>query len=250
MLNVYLVDDDQTVLDNYYAKRGLFSGCGFEICGSARSSVKALEEIRAKRPEAVISGLDMPELSGIGLLEALRRENNPVLFAIISDSSEFEEVRKFFANLDGFDYILKPVGERCIEDLLNRLSAKIWRANALDALADEETKAQTPSRDLNGILKYLAEHFAHSHSLGSVGRIFDINPNTVCNLFAKHLGTTFVSYLTSVRMDNAAALLRSSDMSIKDIGTSCGYASYFYFTKVFSKTFDKTPTEYKKDLSR
>jgi two-component system response regulator YesN len=217
----------------------MFLDCGFKICGTETNPIKALEEIRSNRPDIVFSDLKMPELSGIGLLSALRRDNIPLLFVIISAYSEFRDVRKFFTIHNGFDYILKPVMDRDLIELLDRLSAKI---NDLLPMTAEETT----SRELNGILEYLKEYLAMDHTLESVGSLFNINPNTVCNLFARHLNTTFISHLTALRMAKAEELLRTTKLAIKDIGVNTGYPNYFYFTRIFAKTHSgRTPTEFR-----
>ncbi|MDR2570506.1 MAG: helix-turn-helix domain-containing protein [Oscillospiraceae bacterium] len=239
MNTIYLVDDDQLVLDTFLMKRSLFMECGFEICKAETNPLKAFNDIRELRPDAVLSDMKMPQLNGIGLLEALRRENIPILFVIISAYNDFADVRKFFTVTGGFDYLLKPVSDRELTELLGRISTKIYGGTTMTEITE------TPSRELNEILKYLGEYYAMNHTLEIIGRISGINPNTVCNLFAKHLNTTFIAYLTTLRMKKAAELLYSTDMAVKDIGMRCGYSSYFYFTKVFSKTYGKSPTQYR-----
>nr|AGS53568.1 response regulator receiver protein [uncultured bacterium contig00062] len=239
MNTVYLVDDDEIEINKWKMRAGVFLDCGFEICGTETNPIRALEEIRAGRPDVVFSDLKMPELSGVGLLAALRRDSVPLLFVVISAYNEFRDVRRFFADNGGFDYILKPVTDRDLIELLEKLSAKI---NALPPV----TPAETPSRDLNGILEYLKEYPTMGHTLESVGTLFNINPNTVCNLFAKHLNTTFIGHLTALRMARAEELLRSTALTVKDVGVRAGYPNYFYFTRIFAKTHDgMTPTEFR-----
>ena len=239
MNTVYLVDDDPIVLYDFSMKRRLFMECGFTICGMETNPLKALENIRAERPDAVFSDLKMPELTGVGLLAALRRDSIPLFFVIISAYNEFKDVRKFFTEYNGFDYLLKPVSDRDLVEILTRLSAK------MNDLPPVTVETETPSRELNEILKYLKEYFVMNHTLESVSTIYSLNPNTICNLFSKHLNTTFIGYLTSLRMAKAAELLRDTDMTVKDVGINCGYSNYFYFTRVFAKTRNQTPTEYR-----
>jgi YesN/AraC family two-component response regulator len=240
MNTVFRVDDDEIEINKWTLRRGVFLDCGFERCGAETNPIKALEEIRSKRPDVVLCDLKMPELSGIGLLAALRRDSIPLLFVIISAYNEFRDVRKFFVGHGGFDYILKPVTDCDLIELLEKLSAKI---NDLPPVA----AAETPSRDLNGILEYLKEYPAMDHSLESIGTLFTINPHTVCNLFAKHLNTTFIAHLTALRMAKAEELLRTTTLAVKDVGVKAGYPNYFYFTRVFVKTHGgKTPTEFRK----
>jgi YesN/AraC family two-component response regulator len=239
MKTIYLVDDDEPIINAMLERQSLLLGCGFELIGAETNPIRALDHIRAKRPDVVFSDLKMPELSGIGLLEVLRRDNIPLLFVIISGYKEFEEMRKFFTIHNGFDYLLKPVSDVELTNLLGRLYVKLGGQPPVP-------ETETPSRELNEILIYLKEYSTMNHTLESVGKLWNINPNTVCNLFSKHLNTTFVAYLTALRMEKAEELLRTTNMAVKEVGINAGYASYFYFTKVFAKTHDgKTPTEFR-----
>lgn len=97
----------------------------------------------------------------------------------------------------------------------------------------------------NEILAYLQEYSAMRHTLESIGEKWDINPNTVCNLFAKHLNTTFVAYLTGLRMKHAEELLTTTTKSIKEVAYVSGYNDYFYFCRVFKDSHNCTPTAYR-----
>ncbi|MDR0325732.1 MAG: helix-turn-helix domain-containing protein [Oscillospiraceae bacterium] len=241
MKTIYLVDDDMPIINAMLEKRDLLLGCGFEIIGAETNPIRALDHIRAKRPDVVFSDLKMPELSGVGLVEVLRRDNIPLLFVIISGYKEFEEMRKFFTVHNGFDYLLKPVSDVELTNLLGRLYIRLGGQ-------PPEPETETPSRELNEILKHLKEYPAMNHTLESVGTLFNIHQKTVCKLFTKHLNTTFVAHLMALRMERAEGLLRTTNMTVKEVGINAGYTNYFYFTKVFAKTHDgKTPTEYRSE---
>jgi two-component system response regulator YesN len=245
MNTVYLVDDDPLVLDYLLLKRGLFAECGFEICGAETNPLKALEEIREKRPNVVLSDLKMPELSGVELFDALSGDIFKPMFVIISAYNEFADVRKILAQAEyrGFDYILKPISDHTLADLLTRLSAEISHETA-----GSGAEPETMSRQLNGILKHMRAHPTMNHTLESLSERFSVNPTGICNLFAKHLNTTFRAHLTKLRMERAEELLRVTDHSVKEVGIHCGYANYFHFTQLFDKTYGKTPTEYRREL--
>lgn len=237
MRTIYLVDDDQLVLDKYWARRRLFFEGGFEIIGAQTNPLLALEEIRSTRPDAVFSDLKMPGLTGSGLMEELRGDIFRPLFVIVSAYNEYKEVRKLFLT-HGFDYLIKPVADCDLVDLLNRLAKKI----------DYEVpviKKQTPSRKLDEILHYLKEYSNMNHTLDTISERFSITPGSICNLFAKHMNTTFSAHLNALRMEHADELLRTTDKPVKEIAVNCGYGDPLYFTRVFSKTHGMSPTRYR-----
>src|SRR5918992_1077381 len=53
------------------------------------------------------------------------------------------------------------------------------------------------------------------------------------------------TYLLTRRLERAAALLRTTDRSVADICLSVGLQSIGSFTTSFTRTFGKSPTEYR-----
>ena len=233
MFRAYLVDDEPLVLEEL-ASNPLIAECGYQVVGSSSDTFKAVKEIKTLSPDVVLTDLRMPDCSGVDMIEKLRKSGAACEFIIISAFPEFEEQRRFFL-LGGFDYLLKPVSEINLQQLLNRLTGK---------LVDKKMKGldKTPSPKLNEIIEYLKENIAKAHSLESVCEKFQMNRSYFSQLFANHLGTTFTAYMTKLRMEEAANLLANTQKSVKEIAEMCGYGDYFYFCRVFRKYHLCTPT--------
>lgn len=240
MNTVYLVDDDSLNLEQLVNRRNIFLECGFEIAGAETDPVKALETIRTIKPGAVFCDLKMPGMNGIELWDELRRDDKPPVFVIISAYNEMADIRKIFKT-DGFDYLVKPVSN---EELVELLVGVGKRVNKHPPIADRKT--ETESEELNGIIAFFREYPAMDHSLEATAERSKLSPNTVCRLFSKHLNTTFMAYLTRLRMEKADELLLTTDMRVKQISPLCGYPDQFYFTRVFKREHGgMTPTDYR-----
>ncbi|MCD8022091.1 MAG: helix-turn-helix transcriptional regulator, partial [Lachnospiraceae bacterium] len=66
--------------------------------------------------------------------------------------------------------------------------------------------------------------------------------------FHEMLNTTPMQYVMETRLKKAAALLRSTNKSAKDIALDCGFNDTSYFTKMFRLRYDCTPGKYRKLL--
>ncbi len=53
------------------------------------------------------------------------------------------------------------------------------------------------------------------------------------------------AYISAIRLNKAIELLRDTEISINDIASIVGYASPNYFAKVFKKSQNLTPSEYR-----
>lgn len=52
----------------------------------------------------------------------------------------------------------------------------------------------------------------------------------------------------NLRMKLAVQMLSSTQLQIQTISQHCGILDVNYFTKVFKKTFHKTPSDYRKTM--
>ncbi|MCH1641270.1 AraC family transcriptional regulator [Paenibacillus timonensis] len=96
---------------------------------------------------------------------------------------------------------------------------------------------------------YIQNHLGHDFGIEDIADYLGISSSYFCLLFKNHFGETFVEYLTKQRMEMAKCLLRSSERSIAQIGTSIGYQERRYFTKVFQKYTGMTPSDFRQKES-
>lgn len=129
MLKVLLVDDEPFIV------KGLsvlidWKKEGFEIVATASNGQEALNILKEQEVDLIISDINMPEVTGLELLQKIREEHlSDAYFVILSGYADFSYAQKAI-RYDCSDYIVKPV-ER--EELLKVL---------LDVAALRETKAQ------------------------------------------------------------------------------------------------------------
>ncbi len=92
---------------------------------------------------------------------------------------------------------------------------------------------------------YIDANYHFSLSYKDVAREMGISPSYFLNLFKKETGTTFVDYLTSVRIDAAKQSLLTSDSSITQIAFDVGFNSSNYFSSIFRKLVGASAKEFR-----
>lgn len=103
--------------------------------------------------------------------------------------------------------------------------------------------------EIDKIRRFVSEHYMDDLSLSAVAAYVNMNESYLSNLFSKETGTSFIEYLTNIRIEKAKEYLRESDLKVYEISEKIGYCNEHYFSKVFKKVVGITPLEYKK-LSR
>ncbi len=104
------------------------------------------------------------------------------------------------------------------------------------------------NKNFLSMVKYINQNFTNEISIKSISDQLYLNPNYISQLFKKEAGTTFVKYITNLRIEKAKELLINSRLSINEVSKECGFKDYFYFIKIFKKHCNKAPTEYRKSI--
>lgn len=95
------------------------------------------------------------------------------------------------------------------------------------------------------ILSYIARHYMEDIALQDIAGYLGYSEAYFCKRFKQHFGHNFVSFLTDFRLKKAEELIRTTGLSIKEIGKAVGYPDPNYFTKVFRRFRGVSPSQFR-----
>jgi len=125
ILKTLIVDDESL------ARRGLAHRLNkiadIEIVGEARNGREALSLINEKNPDLVFLDIQMPGVSGFDVVQQLDAETMPIIL-FLTAYDEYA-VRAFEVN--ALDYILKPIDEQRLLQVLSRVRANLGQKRAV-----------------------------------------------------------------------------------------------------------------------
>lgn len=138
------------------------------------------------------------------------------------------------------------LGKSSLMELLsNKYITDIITLCFTESRAEHEGEYSIPEK-LNQIHSYLEEHYADKITLEQLSAQFFISKFHLSREYRKTFGTTLMSDLTARRISHAKSMLRFSDESVETIAQGCGFQDAGYFIKVFKKSENMTPLEYRK----
>ena len=73
-----------------------------------------------------------------------------------------------------------------------------------------------------------------------------INKYYLTKIFKETYGSTISNYLIAMRITKAKQLLRFTDMTVDEIGSTVGMSDANYFSRMFRKVEGISPREYRK----
>ncbi len=126
LLKTLIVDDESL------ARRGLNHRLkaipDIEVVGEARNGREALKLIAEKKPDLVFLDIQMPGLSGFEVVQQLDAETMPLIL-FLTAYDEYA-VRAFEVN--ALDYILKPIDEERLNQVLDKARGNLNQKRALE----------------------------------------------------------------------------------------------------------------------
>ena len=180
--------------------------------------------------------------------------NNPGQFSVFASYLLVDlifAVSKLVEKLGGDIKELKPeiLQRKFIDDAVG--NERNFRKNVEQVLsfALEFRDSKMTGRYGDVILKakrYIEEHYADQNTtLTTVAEAVALSPNHFSTIFSQECKTTFIEYLTNVRLENAKRLMRETEMKGYDIAYECGFSDPHYFSYIFKKNTGLSPREYK-----
>ena len=119
-----------------------WEGLGCELVGIACDAQEGWEVLLQQQPELLVTWVDLPGLSGLELVERLRPSLPNLKVIFLSESRDFEEVRRAL-RLGAADFLAKPFEPEELSRMVRRLAGSSPSQEAGSSQADRlQVKAQ------------------------------------------------------------------------------------------------------------
>lgn len=98
----------------------------------------------------------------------------------------------------------------------------------------------------NVAMGYIKENFERSSlCLNDIAQHANISPAYLSTLFKKVSGQSISDTIAALRIESACRYLSSTNLSLKEISSKCGYANQYYFSNSFKKKLGVSPSVYR-----
>ena len=115
---------------------------------------------------------------------------------------------------------------------------------------DKRQEPVIPESMVDNVISEIRKRYAENLSLTELAERNSVSPGRLSTMIKEKVGMTFSDLVVSLRMQKAKELLMNDRLSIQEIAEEVGYNDYFYFTKVFKRTENISPSKYRKTLSK
>ncbi len=245
--------------DEYIAVEGVMNGVdwdslGFEQVLQAYSYTEAVGVFQNNYVEILLCDIEMPDGSGLELVEWVNKHSPGTQCIIMSCHDEFDYARQAI-KLRCVDYVLKPVRypiltavlKKTMEAVENRRHKERMENYGQQYIEMVSGKNGDSSEDaVEKVERYIREHLSEELSVKNLADMVFIGADHLTRTFKKRYGKTVTDYILEQRMALAGELLKDPHLTITMVSDAVGFGNYSYFTEQFKRTYGKTPREYRK----
>ena len=109
----------------------------------------------------------------------------------------------------------------------------------------------TPGRNdlLSEILAYMNKRLTEPVTIEEICHEFYISRSSLQALFKTHLNTSPKNYLLNIKLQKSKELIRQDQYTISEIAYMLGFSSIHYFSRLFKKYFNTTPSAYSRKIA-
>ena len=126
--------------------------------------------------------------------------------------------------------------------ILYTMRKESWSANCPEGFDTGRARRIQIMEQARSIIR---EQYKNALTLDYLAGELNISPYYLSRVFSKESGFTLSSYITKVRMENAARLLSDPKMNVSEVAYTVGFKDSHYFSFVFKDYFGICPKEYR-----
>ena len=116
--------------------------------------------------------------------------------------------------------------------------------SAANKLAEIRKMPKAKEQRMVDIINYIQKNYSRV-TMDDLSKVFFLSTPYLSKYIKDNAGMTFQEVVMNARMNKACNLLRNDNSSIEKIAEKVGYQNVEHFNRLFKRTYNMTPMEYR-----
>jgi AraC-like DNA-binding protein/mannose-6-phosphate isomerase-like protein (cupin superfamily) len=142
-------------------------------------------------------------------------------------------------------HLLEFITQQFIAEVVTEWSARQSAQLLMAELVRGDRAAPAVPPELQRLQRFITDHLGRPMSLSDLTAFSSLSASTVGRLFRAHLKMTPVSWILQTKMQRAKTLLRTTRLSVSEVGRRVGIEDPYYFSKCFKHETGQSPRAYR-----
>ena len=231
---VLIVDDDPAILEMHaQVVQSYMPDCRVLKAANGRLALAMMQQ---EQPSLVLLDLMMPELDGIGVLEAMQEDERMRTIPVIVLTAQML-TQEDMARLNRSVTAVLEKGLFSTTEIL---------AQVEQALARNKNLGSDMQRAVRKVMAYIHEHYAEPISRENMAAHAGVSARYLTRCFQQEVGVSPITYLNRYRIKQAKRLLQVETKTITEVADAVGFVNSSYFARVFQREVGVPPRLYRR----
>ncbi|MDN5342703.1 MULTISPECIES: helix-turn-helix domain-containing protein [Oceanotoga] len=155
-----------------------------------------------------------------------------------------------YNNIKLNEFLFKIYKEFNEKTLISEFRTETLFRNILEEIfistQNNEIDKKNSSHLFNQVCSYIMDNYMNNISVKEICNKNNINENHLYYIFRKHINMGPGDYIIKIRLDKAKEFLINNNYPINVIAKNVGYPDALYFSRLFKKYYNISPTNYRK----
>jgi signal transduction histidine kinase/ligand-binding sensor domain-containing protein/DNA-binding response OmpR family regulator len=226
------------------------------IVEKAINGNEALEILKSKPIDIIVSDIMMPEMDGFELCENVKSNLDycHIIFIVLTAKNDLNSKIKGL-ELGADAYVEKPFSFQYFNTLLSSLLNKKLREKELFLQKpfipiQQVSMNKSDEQFMNNIIEIINDNLTNpDFNVEKLAELAFISRSNLHRKFKNLLDLSPVDFIRIVRLKKAAQLIKEEGCRVNEVCYLVGINSPSYFIKLFQKQFEMTPKEFEKQNS-
>ena len=248
MLKLFIAEDEEII------RQGLVCTIdwlrfGAKVVGDAPDGLAALEAIRKLKPDVVLTDIKMPRMDGITLAKKLQEDGGGIKVIFLTSYAEFDYAQEA-VRLQAADYLLKPVDEVQLADVLKRLAAK-RDVGQTEHAGNGKLVCEYHSGNpyVRHVLEAVKKGYKGRLRIETLAAEQGVSVSYLSRKIKEETGQTFGSLLAQYRLKRSLELLSAGTWRVYEVAEQTGFGDYKNYCMVFKKYLHTTPKAFMQQIT-
>ncbi|WP_081622168.1 GlxA family transcriptional regulator [Endozoicomonas elysicola] len=139
------------------------------------------------------------------------------------------------------------LGESVAQRVEQQFSHEIRKPFKDTHYADDHTTAHQ-DEIIVSLQDFIHHQFVSDISIEDMCRLSGLNTRTLNRRFQQATSSAPMEYVRKIRLDQARDLLKNTNLSIAEIALQVGYSDADYFSRLFKRQYQLTPSEFRRSV--
>lgn len=154
--------------------------------------------------------------------------------------AELQQLLKLLCSFSYPNIINEEMQNKVFSEFILLLLSDVYRYNRASNPISYRKKTY-----IEQACNYINKNYSQNLTITVLANYLSLNKNYLIKLFKKEMSTTPNQYIKQTRLYYAKLMLIQTELSVENIGLSCGFNTPSYFIKCFKENFGISPLTYR-----